>query len=196
MAKTCLFAVVLFILISQTGCGPLPIKMKEPDYSIGPVSFENFPDLVQAAIPANKGEVRLSGKAIWMGFFESPGIFHVVSPYFSGVVALTDTDIFLLLYNDEEQRYEVLSQVPYTGISFDPNDGWSAGGPLYLYIEEPELALGEKIYTPDARTSLEFVRPTGIRSDSEKNRLAHLLFEEKVSIHAKQQAVLPSEDQN
>ena len=183
MAKTYVYAVSLFILVLLTGCGPAPIKMKVPDYSIGPVSSEDFSDLVQSAIPANQGEVRISGKANWLGFSESPGYFHVVAPYFSGVTALTDTDIFLLLYNDDEQRYEILTQVSYTGISFDPQHGRRAGGALSLYIEEPDFTVGEKSYTPDERTFLEFTRPTGIRSDTEKNKLAHMLFEEKVARH-------------
>ena len=117
-----------------------------------------------------------------------------MSPYFSGVAALTDTDIFLLLYNDDEQRYEILAQVPYTAISFDPKHGRGAGGPLYLYIEEPEFSIGEKSYTPRERTYLEFTRPTGIRSDPEKNKLAHLLFEEKVTRHIVEQPHITSFD--
>jgi hypothetical protein len=194
MAKIYLYAVSLFILVSLTGCGPMPIKIVVPDYSIGPVSSEDFPDLVQSAIPANKGEVRVFGKANWLGFSESSGNFHVVSPYFSGVAALTDTDIFLLLYDDNEQRYEILKQVPYTSISFDPKHGRRAGGPLYLYIEEPEFSFGEKSYTPHARTYLEFTSPTGILSDPEKNKLAHLLFEEKVARHIVEQPPITSFD--
>jgi hypothetical protein len=194
MAKIYAYAVSLIILVTLTGCGPAPIKMKVPGYSIGPVSSEDFPDLVQSAIPPNKGEARIFGKANWLGFVESPGYLHAVTPYFSGVVALTDTDIFLLLYNDDEQRYEILTQVPYTGISFDPKHGSSAGGPLCLYIEEPEFSFGEKRYTPYERTYLEFTRPTGIRSDPEKNKLAHLLFEEKVARHIAEQPPITSFD--
>jgi len=194
MAKIYAYVVSLFILVSLTGCGPMPIKMLVPDYSLGPVSSEDFPDLVQSAIPPDKGEVHIFGKANWLGFVESPGYFHVVSPYFSGVAALTDTDIFLLLYNDNEQRYEILTQVPYTGISFDPKHGRRAGGALCLYIEEPEFSFGEKSYTPYERTYLEFTRPTGIRSDPEKNKLAHLLFEEKVSRHIVDQPPITSFD--
>ena len=68
MAKIYVYAVSLFILVSLTGCVPMPIKMKVPDYSIGPVSSEDFPNLVQSAIPANKGEVRIFGK---LGFNRS-----------------------------------------------------------------------------------------------------------------------------
>ena len=192
MAKIYVYAVSLFILVSLTGCGPMPIKMKVPGYSIGPVSSEDFPNLVQSAIPANKGEVRIFGKANWLGFSESPGHFHVVSPYFSGVAALTDTDIFLLLYNDDEQRYEILTQVPYTSISFDPKHG--SGGPLYLHIEEPEFSFGEKSYTPYEKTLLGFTGPTGFWNDREKNKLAHLLFEEKVARHIVEQPPITSFD--
>ncbi len=193
MAKFYAYAVGLFILVALTGCGPAHIKMKVPDYSIGPVSSEAFPDLVQSAIPQNKGEIRIFGKANWLGFVESPGYFHAVSPYFSGVVALTDTDIFLLLYKDDEQRYEILLQMPYTGIRFDPIHG-RAGGPLCLYIEESGFSFGEKSYTSYGRTYLEFTRPTGIRSDPEKNKLAHLLFEEKVARHIVEQPPITSFD--
>ena len=183
MAKIYVYAVSLFILVSLTGCGPMPTKMKLPDYSIGPVSSEDFPDLVQSAIPANKGEVRIFGKASWMGFSESQGYFHAVSPCFSGVAVLTDTDIFLLLYNDDEQRYEILTQVPYRFISFYPGGGWLDGGDsIYLYFEELwGFSFGEKHYSPYDRTVFGFTKPTGTRIDPEKNKLAHLLFEEKVA---------------
>jgi hypothetical protein len=196
MVKIYVYAVSLFILVSLTGCGPQPIKMKVPDYSIGPTSSEDFPDLIQSAIPANKGEVRIFGRASWAGFSENPGYFHFVSPYFSGVAALTETDILLLLYNEDQQRYEILKQVPYTGIRFDPKHGWRAGGSLCLYIEEPEFSFGEKGYTPYERTYLQFERPTGTRSDPEKNKLAHLLFEEKVARHIVEQHVTSFDDQN
>lgn len=194
MAKIYVYAVSLFILVSLTGCGPQPIKMKVPGYSIGPVSSEDFPDLIQSAIPANKGEVRIFGKADLMGFSKNSGGLHFVAPYFSGVAALMDTDILLLLYNEDEQRYEILTQLSYTGISFDPKHGRRAGGPLCLYIEEPEFSIGEKSYTPYEKTLLGFTGPTGFWNDREKNKLAHLLFEEKVARHIAEQPPITSFD--
>jgi hypothetical protein len=189
MARICAHAVSFFILISLTGCfgAIIDLEMEAPGYSIGPVSSEYFPDLVKNALPADEGELRVFGKAHWGDFQTSwPNKVPFVgySFYFSGVAALTDTNIILLLFNEDEQRYEIMTQVPYRFISFVPNWGWAGHAGLVLYFEKlGGFSFGEHYYSPAVgRTLLEFRKPNGIQRAPEKNKLAHLLFEEKVAI--------------
>lgn len=151
-----------------------------PNYSIGPVSSEGFPSLVKDAIPSDKGRIRVFGKVDWIGFLISSKSVHLTTPYFSGVAALTDTDILLLLWDEDEQRYKIVERVPYEEIRFQPRGEWRSKGSLTIYMDETKISIGEQNYTPLRATYLGFTSPTGLSADREKNKQAHLLFEEKV----------------
>ena len=96
----------------------MPQKMDIPNYSIGPVSSDGFPSLVKDAIPSDKGKIHVFGKAEWFGFYISSKSLHFTTPYFLGVAALTDTDILLLLWDEDEQRYKIVERMPYEEIRF------------------------------------------------------------------------------
>jgi hypothetical protein len=69
--------------------------------------------------------------------------------------------------------------VPYEEIRFQPRGEWRSKGSLTIYMDETNISIGEQNYTPHRATYLGFTRPTrGV--DREKNKQAHLLFEEKV----------------
>ncbi len=207
MARIHVHAIRFVILILLTGCGGPIIfymEMKAPGYSIGPISSKEFSGLVKNAIPKDKGKLRVFGKAYW-GEFGDRNIF--VSRHFSGIAALTDSNILLLLFNDDDQRYEILTQVPYRFISYDPRRGWGRryGEGLSLYFEIGRISFGEKQHSSTGPTYFTFTKltesridpkkqhwstgltnsilrvPTESQIDPEKNKLAHLLFEEKVA---------------
>ncbi len=147
--------------------------MKAPGYSIGPVSSEYFPDLVKNAIPADEGEIRVFGEAYWGDFQTSwPNkvpFFVGYNFYFLGVAALTDTNIILLLFNEDEQRYEIMTQVPYRFISFVSR--------LFLYFEKlGGFWFGENYYWPAyGRTFFHFRKTTGTQSATEKKARASVI---------------------
>ena len=175
-----LFAGFVFAVF-LTGCFvPSPEKMTMPNYSIGPVAADAFTGFVEDAIPSNKGKIHVFGYAAWHGFFDSSKSLHFTSPYFSGVAALTDIDILLLMWNEDAQRYEIVAEVPYSEIRFQPRGEWGSTGSLAILMGESEISIGEQPFTSLKKTYLEFLLPSGRRIDREKNRHAHLLFEEKV----------------
>jgi hypothetical protein len=178
MAYVFVLSVNLVFLITLTGClGPLPVKMDVPNYSVGPVSSPNFQDMVLNSIPEDMGEVRVFGKASWLGFRKDDGPLMFVNPYFKGVAVLTDTDILLLLWSEVEQRYQILKQVAYSNIRYRPSTG---RGSLHLHLMESEFSFGEIDYRPAGTTYLSFTNNKGAFTVRENHKRAHALFQEKV----------------
>jgi hypothetical protein len=171
----------IFLTVVLTACYvPTPQKMGIPDYSIGPISSDEFPGLVSDAIPSNEGEIHVFGKASWHGFYDGSKTLHFTEPYFYGVAALTDETIFMLMWDERERRYEIIERVPYSNIKFQPRGKrWSAAS-ITILMDESAITVGEQSYTSFKKTYLSFVLPSGIRVDREKNTQANLLFEEKV----------------
>lgn len=181
MSKICaLITGFIFTIFLESCYFPMPQKMDMPDYSMGPVSSDGFLGLVKDAIPSDKGKIHVFGRAEWFGFYNSSKSVHLTTPYFSGVAVLTDTDILLLLWDEDELRYKIVEQVPYAEIRFQPRGEWRSKGSLTIYMDETEISIGEQSYAPNRATYLGFRPPTGLSSDREKNKQAHLLFEEKV----------------
>jgi hypothetical protein len=171
-----------FVLATfMAGCYlPPPEKMEIPDHSIGPISSDAFPGLVNDAIPPELGKIHVFGYAHWHGFSDSSKSLHFTDPFFTGVAALTDIDILLLLWNEDVQQYQIVEQVPYSEIRFQPRDEWRSTGYLTILMDEPEISIGAQRYTSREKTYLGFVLPSGLRIEREKNKQAHALFEEKV----------------
>ncbi len=63
---------LVLLLFVLTGCGGLDLQVSMPDYSLGPVSSDEFPDLLNDAIPASEGQVHVRGKVHW-AVFAMPG---------------------------------------------------------------------------------------------------------------------------
>ena len=181
MSKKCALLAGIVFTIAVAGCYvQLPEKMEKPNYSAGPVSSHDFPILVKDAVPREKGKIHVFGNASWHGFYDPTRSLHFTDPYFSGVAALTDTEILLLLWNEDLRRYEIVEQVPYTEIRFLPEGEWGSTGPLTILTEQTTIAVGGQSYMSRKWTYLGFNLPSGWRIDREKNKQAHLLFEEKV----------------
>jgi hypothetical protein len=171
----------MFLTVVLTACYvPAPQKMGIPDYSIGPISSDEFPGLVSDAIPSNEGEIHVFGKAQWHGFHDSSKTLHFTTPYFSGVAALTDEAILLLMWDEREQNYEIIERVPFSKIKFQPKGERGSAASITILMDESTIKVGEQGYTSFNKTYLQFVLQNGLRVDGEKNRQANLLFEEKV----------------
>ena len=181
MSKKCALLAGVVFTIAVAGCYvQFPEKMEKPNYSAGPVSSDDFPILVKDAVPREKGKIHFFGNASWHGFYDPTRSLYVTDPYFSGVAALTDTEILLLLWNEDVRQYEIVEQVPYTEIRFLPEGEWRSTGPLSILTEQTTIAVGGQSYMSRKWTHLGFNLPSGWRIDREKNKQAHLLFEEKV----------------
>jgi hypothetical protein len=145
MFRLFLRTVGICLLIALTSCGRFDVKMDLPHYSMGPVKSSNFPTLVQEAMTAGDQEALLFGRVWWFGFSGSPG-FSATSPYFSGVAALTETEIVLLLWNEIEETYEIVSRVPYANLNLV-----SKG--RELYFKDKEFSFGQETFTdPESLT--------------------------------------------
>ena len=186
MLKWFLYFTSMIFLFSSAGCGRFDVKMEMPGYSLGPVSAENFSDLVQEAIPTTASEIQVVGRATWTGFSGSPG-FAATSPYFSGVVALTETDILLLLWNENEDQYEIVKTVSYSELTIIPSKSFK------LYFKEPGFSLGQQTYTADLATYLRFMSNRGIVEKS-KNEDALLVLKRKVETHVIEETTASSKE--
>jgi hypothetical protein len=163
------------------GCYLPPAQNIEmPDFSVGPTSSKKFPNLVKDAIPSEQGKIHVFGQANWHGFNDNSKTLHFTDPYFSGVVALSDTDVLLLMWNENAMHYQIVEQVPYENIRYQPKHEWGSTGGLTIMMDKQNIAIGNQSYSSRTKTYLQFILPEDRRIDREKNRLANLLVEEKV----------------
>jgi len=100
-------------------------------------------------------DAHFSGRASWSGFSGRRG-FSFVEPYFSGVAALTDDNIFLILWDDVDKHYDIVSQVSYAQLSLVPNDYL-----IRLYFNDQEFLFGQETVTADITTHFKFLTPSG-----------------------------------
>jgi hypothetical protein len=177
MFRLFLGTVSICLLIALTSCmfGPFEVKMDLPHYSMGPVKSSDFPTLVQEALTVGDQAALIFGKASWYGFSGSPG-FSATSPYFRGVAALTETEIVLLLWNEVEETYEIVSLVPYANLNLV-----SKG--RKLYFKSKEFSFGQETFTADMATYFRFVKPSGV-IDKAKTKEAFLVLDAKVEPHS------------
>jgi hypothetical protein len=171
MFRLFLRTVGICLLIALTSCGRFDVKMDLPHYSMGPVKSSDFPTLVQEALTVGDQAALIFGKASWYGFSGSPG-FSATSPYFRGVAALTETEIVLLLWNEVEETYEIVSQVPYANLNLV-----SKG--RKLYFKSKEFSFGQETFTAHMATYFRFVKPSGV-IDKAKTEEAFLVLDAKV----------------
>jgi len=156
MPKVSLYIFHVLILITFIGCDArIPTKLQVPDRSLGPVSSPDFTELVRDAVARTGLDANFSGRAFWGYFSRSPG-FSFVAPYFSGVAALTDDYIFLILWDDVDQHYDIVSQVSYAQLSIGPNN-YS----IDLYFNDQAFLFGQETVTADITTYFRFLTPSG-----------------------------------
>lgn len=190
MTKFYLLTIKALLLLSLTGCGlllfsvPTVWKADIPNYSLGPVSSDEFPVLLQDAIPAGEGEVHVFGRVELFGLKNNSGYFNTSRYfYFRAVAAITNTDILLLKWHEPEERYKIVGRLPYSETLSVSISGGSADGTIHLYFKDKELSLGDQNFEIDQKADLTFIKPSGIFIDREKNEAAFGLLREKISIH-------------
>lgn len=178
MPKVSLFILNFLILLTFVGCvGRFPTKMQVPEHSLGPVSSPDFTKLVRDCMVRTGLDAEFSGRASWWGFSGRPG-FSVVDPYFSGVAALTDDYIFLILWDDIEQHYDIVSQVSYAQLSLVPLNIYS----IELYFNDQEFLFGQQTVTADKATYFTFETLSGV-TDKAKTMEAFSFLKARVKTH-------------
>ena len=190
-----IFAPVFCLIIAAVLAScyfPAPKKMEVPEYSDGPISDSNFLALVENVIPEEMGKVRIAGRVNWAGFTISSSSWQLTSPYYKGVVAFTDTNLLMLLWSEETQRFEILERVPYAEIRYRPKNKKSSI--LHLYLGQRSFVIGDTKYTSLEKTYMQFLHPTKERGDLQTVTLAHHFLMDKVEIYVAEKAPVGSGD--
>ena len=157
---------------------PVPLSGAEnldlSDYSLGPVSFQQFPDLIRDAIPPSEGAVHVSGRAeLWL-------LLDNRSYNLPAVASLTDTGIVLLKWYEPEEHYEILARLPYSNILSVSTNRRGLGRIAYLCLATTVFAWGDQTYTIGQQASMSFIRPTGIYQDTERTEAAISVLQEMI----------------
>ena len=178
-------------LLLLNSCAPLPLpgigwavvpvagsaggSLELPGYSLGPVSSEEFPDLILKGMPSGEGNALLSGRVELMLRLDDH--FYILS----AVASLTDTDILLFQWYAPEEQYKVVGRLPFSDVlSFSTNSA-GFGRTIYLCTMTTEFAWGEHTYTMDQRASMSFIRPAGTFHDVDRTEAALELLREKTT---------------
>jgi len=167
MTKYYSHTIKALLLLSLTACFNFsPREIKIPDYSLGPFSSDEFPALLNIAIPASEGKVHVFGRVDW----SFPG---VIDHYFYGIVAITNSDILLLKWYEPEERYKIVERLLYSEILSVSTSSRKPGGSIKLRINNKVLSLGDQNYGSHLPTYLSF-------RDPEKNEAAFALLRDKI----------------
>lgn len=189
-----LLCLKVVLLVSLTGCFPLSVMdvglllLSMPGgfgtgqtdltgYTIGPVSSENFPDLLLKAIPGNEGEVNLFGRVQWTG------LKNIKQPRFSllqTVAVFTNTEILSLWWYEEDEQYRILLRLPYSEIQSVSFEKSGFGSTIKLCHEVGELLLEDQKYSIGQATRLNFLNQSGMLEDMIKTEEAFEFLEGKI----------------
>ena len=122
MTKFYLIVINVLLVLSLAGCGvalfavgsmgPSAHPIVIPDHTLGPVSSDEFPALIQNAIPASEGKVQVFGKVKWYGFRKAKRKHYLLI----AIAAITNTDILLLNWHETEQQYKILNKISYSEV--------------------------------------------------------------------------------
>jgi hypothetical protein len=186
MSKIRISASVALTLLLLVGCVPLPVvgwtpvflagstDFDLPDYSLGPVSSDQFPGLVKTAIPADRGEAILFGR-VDMAFRADN---HVID--FSAVAVLSETDILLLKWHETEDRYDILARLEYSEIQSVEMTTWGVGRHIWLCLAKTEFVLAGQRHAVQPLVSMVFIKPSGLLQDGDRSETAFALLHEKI----------------
>jgi hypothetical protein len=161
---------LVFAPVPLSGAGNLDM----PDYSLGPVSSEQFPDLIRNAIPPSEGAVHVFGRVQLSLLLDGR------SYLLSAVAALTDTDMVLLKWYDPEEDYEILARLPYTDILSVSTNSLGLGRIVYLCLATTVFAWGDQTYPMGQHASMSFIKTSGIFADTERTEDAISLLQEMI----------------
>jgi len=157
---------------------PVPLSgatnLDLPDYSLGPVSSPEFPDLIRNAIPPDEGEVHLSGKVELA--LQLDNQLYILG----AVAALGDTGIVLLRWYDPEGQYKISARLPYADILSLSMNTMGFGRVVYFCLATPVFAWGDQPYAIDRRASMSFIKPSGMFQDVERTETAIAFLQQKI----------------
>ena len=168
-------SVTMLVLSLPGGVAP-PQQVEFPGYTLGPISSDEFPDLLHDAIATSEGIVHIYGQVEWSGLQER-------SRYFKAVAAITNTDILLLKWHEPEEQYKIVTQLPYSEILSVSAMTWGAGRPVYLYFDDKEVSLGDQNYKIEGKTTFTFIKASNFRMDRKKNEAVFLFLQSKIKLH-------------
>ena len=89
--------------------------------SYGPVSSQEFSQLVQTPLPSNSGKIVLSGTGSWFpnaqGFNDTRSSFLAppIQPI-PGIVVITDKELFFQQWNKKEKKYKIMLRIGFEDI--------------------------------------------------------------------------------
>ena len=167
---------MLILALPLPGGTALPQQIEISGYTLGPISSDEFPDLLHDAIPASEGIVHIYGQVEWSGLQER-------TRYFKAVAAITNTDILLLKWHEPEKHYKIVTQLPYSEILSVSAMTWGGGRPVYLYFDDKEISLGDQNYKIEGKTTFTFLKASGYRMDRGKNEAVFLFLQDKIKLH-------------
>jgi len=191
MSELRLLAAALLTALLLVCCVPVPVvgwtpvfvggptagsaDLEQPDYSLGPVSSDQFADLVKEAIAPSEGEVHLVGRVEVLLLSEN-------RTYILGAVgSLTDAGIALLRWYEPEKQYRILARLPYSDILSLSSNSLGFGRTIKLCLATSAFAWGDHTYAIGQPTSMSFVQPAGAHHDVEKTDAAIKLLQEKIT---------------
>jgi len=194
MPRFRLLSLKVVLLVSLTGCFPLSAvdvgllvltlpggvgtgQTELTGYTIGPVSSEDFPDLLLKAIPAIEGEVKLFGRVQWTGLMN---IKQSRFNHLQTVTAFTNTDILSLWWYEEDEQYRILLRLPYSEIQSVSFEKSGFGATIKLCHEVGVLLLDDQKYSIDQATRLNFLNQNGMLEDTIKTEEAFGFLEGKI----------------
>jgi hypothetical protein len=186
MSEIRFLAPLLLSFFLLAGCVPVPIVgwtpvyvagpmgFDLPGYSLGPVSSDQFPDLVGTALPADEGQALLFGRVEMILGADNHDYL------FSAVAVLSDTDILLLKWYEPEDRYKILARLPYSEILSVSINTWGLGRSIYLCLATTEFVLAGQDHAIEPRVSMAFIEPSGFLQDRERSEAAFALLQGKI----------------
>lgn len=135
--KPYLFSARFLLFFTLVGCA-----------AMGPVSSPEFPALVNNAISTSEGKVQIFGSGNWypnsIGFSDMRSNLFAFQPtfprFFVGVIAITDTSLLFLQWNQPEERYEIVKRIPYSEILSISLDSYGLNS--QLVVRKKDLSIG------------------------------------------------------
>jgi len=200
-------AAALFTALLLVGCVPVPVvgwtpvfvggptagsaDLKQPDYSLGPVSSDQFPDLVKNAIPPSEGAVHLAGRVELLLLSDNR------TYILDAVGSLTDAGIALLRWYEPEKQYRILARLPHSGILSLSSNSLGFGRTIKLSLATSVFAWGDQTYAIGQPTSMSFVQPSGPHHDvAQTDTAIKSLQEKKTPIESACDSPIESTDGN
>jgi hypothetical protein len=149
------------LLLCLTGCA-----------AIGPTTSPDFPRFVNAAMPANEGQVKLFGPAEWfpnvMGFTDWMSYAQIYA--LNDVCVITETSLLFLQWNDSQARYVPIKRIPTTDMLVVTME--SSGNARRMVVQKRDLSFD----------TFSFLGNSGIVIDGDRVEAATALLQNQIAV--------------